>query len=240
LKPADIDDMVNRTFMKKDNLITVHQYTEMRLSNGKPPIGHRAPYERLALANGSRLLAALLSVACQSSAPGPDVGAPPQPAHAAQVRPQPEAPAAPTPPPATPAPLLDRVHDLAGKLSVRLTNEEVEERLDVHLAADASGFSGASRSWPVRVYYVPAAGDKAASLHLSFNDLGSVKLADLERRFGPADHHIDAKEGLATYPAPLGTRLQVKYLGGWNPSTPVSAIRLESATTKEPHLPDLF
>jgi hypothetical protein len=45
LKPADIDDMVSRRFMQKDNLVIVHQYTEMRIANGKPSIGHRAPYE---------------------------------------------------------------------------------------------------------------------------------------------------------------------------------------------------
>jgi hypothetical protein len=45
LKPADIDDMISRKFMKKDNPVIVHQYTEMRISNGKPSVGHRAPYE---------------------------------------------------------------------------------------------------------------------------------------------------------------------------------------------------
>ena len=89
-------------------------------------------------------------------------------------------------------------------------------------------------------FYVPAAGPKAASLHISFNDLGSVKIGDLDKRFGPADHHIDAKEGLATYQATSDTRLVAKYLGGWASSTPVSAIRLESSNLQEPHLPDLF
>lgn len=125
-------------------------------------------------------------------------------------------------------------------LSAGLGTADIEKRLDVHLTPIDYGLSGDSQSWPARVYYTPAAGRKPASLYLSLNELGSVKIADLDKGFGPADHHIDAKEGLATYHSAPGTRVLVKYLGGWSPSTPVSAIRLESATTQEPHLPDLF
>ncbi len=194
---------------------------------------------RTALASVA-VYAVLLTAACQSSSPSPDVAAPPPPTPAAPVPQEPKAIPSPTVPFSSPALLMENVHDLATKLGTTLTNEYVERRLDVHLAANDSGFSGSSRSWSATVYYVPAAQKKAASIHLSFNDLGSVKIADLEKRFGPADHHIDAKEGLATYQPTAGTRLVVKYLGGWAPSTSVSAIRLESATTEEPHLPDLF
>jgi hypothetical protein len=182
----------------------------------------------------------LLTAACHSSAPSTDVVAPVLTAPAPLAPARSDAPPPPTATPASPAMLLERVHELATKLGTGLANEDVEKRLDVRLTADDSAFSGSSQTWPAKVFYVPAAGQQGASLHLSFNDLGSVKIGDLDKRFGPADHHIDAKEGLATYQATPDTRLLVKYLGGWASSTPVSAIRLESARAREPHLPDLF
>ena len=43
------------------------------------------------------------------------------------AEPRPEAPPPPTVPPASPALLLERVHDLATKFGARLTNEDVEK-----------------------------------------------------------------------------------------------------------------
>jgi hypothetical protein len=119
----------------------------------------------------------------------------------------------------TAAALLDRVQALAVKLGPGLTKEDVELELDVHLARDDAGFSGVSRSWPARVLYVPALDQKEASLHVSFDDFGSVTIADLEKRFGPAEYHVDAKQGLARYRVAPDTSLRAKYLGGWNPSS---------------------
>lgn len=45
LKPADIDDMVKRKFMRKNNLVIVYPYSEMRISHGRSSVSHRAPYE---------------------------------------------------------------------------------------------------------------------------------------------------------------------------------------------------
>jgi hypothetical protein len=194
---------------------------------------------RFAGASG-RVCVVLLAVACQSSAPSADVAAPAQTAPAPLAQARPDAPAPSTAAPASPTVLLERVHELAAKFGTGIANEDVERRFDVRLTRDESAFSGASQTWPAKVFYVPAAGQKAPLLHLSFEDLGSVKIGDLEKRFGPADHHTDAKEGLAVYNATPDTRLVVKYLGGWGPSTPVSAIKLESVRTTEPHLPDLF
>jgi hypothetical protein len=180
------------------------------------------------------------AAARQSSAPSVDV---PTPAQAAPVPLAPASSDTPPPPtaaPASPALLLERVHELATKLGTGLAKEDVEKSLDVRLAADDSGSSGASQTRPAKVFYVPAAGQKTASLHLSFNDLESLEIGDVDERFGPADHHIDAKEGLATYRATPDTHLLVKYLGGWASSAPVSAIQLESARAQGPHLPELF
>lgn len=195
---------------------------------------------RPALSRVGRLCVVVLAVACQSSTPSADVAAPAQTAPSPLAAARSDALPAPAATPASPALLLERVHELATKLGTGLANEDVEKRLDVRLTANDSAFSGASQTWPVKVFYVPAAGQKTASIHLSFNDLGSVKVGDLDKRFGSAEHHIDAKEGLAIYQATPDTRLLVKYLGGWASLTPVSAIRLESTGAQEPHLPDLF
>ena len=45
LKPADIDDMINRKYMRKNNLVVVHPYSEMRISYGKDSSNHQPPYE---------------------------------------------------------------------------------------------------------------------------------------------------------------------------------------------------
>lgn len=45
VKPADIDDMINRKFLKKGALVVVHRYDEARIPYAKPKIGHAAPYE---------------------------------------------------------------------------------------------------------------------------------------------------------------------------------------------------
>ena len=193
---------------------------------------------RRRLAGAGRTCAVVLTVACQTSAPSPDVVVPSQIAPPAPAQPRPAAP--PPAPPVTATALLDRVRALAVKLGPGLSNEDVEQQLDVHLARDDAGFSGVSRSWPARVLYMPAVDQKEASLHVSFDDFGSVTIADLEKRFGPAEYHVDAKEGLARYRVAPDASLRVKYLGGWNPSSPVSGLRLEPANRKPPPPGDLF
>jgi hypothetical protein len=177
----------------------------------------------------------VLSLACQSTVPSPDVAPPSQPAPAAPVQPSPAAPQ-PTAAPPTAAALLDSVHELAAKFGPGLTNEEIEKLLDVQLTRDAYGFSGGSRRWRVRVSYIPA-----VELYLSFNDLDTVTIADVDKRFGaPESHDTNVKEGLANYRASPTTYVFVKYLGGWDPSSPANALWLEPVNRKPPPKGDLF
>jgi hypothetical protein len=45
VKPADLDDMVNRRFLKNGRVVVVHRYAESRIPYARPKIGHGAPYE---------------------------------------------------------------------------------------------------------------------------------------------------------------------------------------------------
>lgn len=182
---------------------------------------------RPALASVVRVGALVLSLACQSPVPSPDVAPPSQRAPATPVPPSPETPQ-PKAAPASAAALLDSVHELAAKFGPGLTNEEIEKLLDVQLTRDAYGFSGVSRRWRVKISYIPA-----VELYLSFSDLDSVTIADVEKRFGtPESHDSKAKEGLANYRVTPATYLFVKYLGGWDPASPANALWLEPVDKK--------
>jgi hypothetical protein len=191
---------------------------------------------RPALARAGCWCAAALAIACQTSAPSADVAVPPQVAPAAPLQPSP----AVQPPAASAAALLERIHDLAAKLGPGLTKKDVETAFDVQLAGSDSAFSGASRTWPAKVQFVPSVDQQEPSLHLSFDDFEPLEIGDLETRFGPAEYHVDAKQSVARYRATPDVYLHAKYLGGWNPSSPVSAIRLELIDTKPPPKGDLF
>jgi hypothetical protein len=45
VKPGDIDEMIKRGFLAKNNLVIVHRYTETRVPFGRPRNSHSAPYE---------------------------------------------------------------------------------------------------------------------------------------------------------------------------------------------------
>ena len=179
------------------------------------------------LASVVRAYALVLSLACQSSVPSPDVGPPSQRAPATPVPPSAEAPQ-PKAAAASATALMESLHQLAARFGPGLTNEEIEKLLEVQLTRDAYGFSGVSRRWRVKISYIPA-----VELYLSFNDLDSVTIADVEKRFGtPESHDSKAKEGLANYRVTPATYLFVKYLGGWDPSSPANALWLEPVDKK--------
>jgi hypothetical protein len=45
VKPGDLDDMVNRRFLRRGSVVVVHRYAESRVPYPRPKIGHGAPYE---------------------------------------------------------------------------------------------------------------------------------------------------------------------------------------------------
>jgi hypothetical protein len=45
VKPGDIDEMIKRGFLAKNNVVVVHRYTEARIPFARPKNSHSAPYE---------------------------------------------------------------------------------------------------------------------------------------------------------------------------------------------------
>jgi hypothetical protein len=157
----------------------------------------------------------------------------------------PTAPAAtaapePEPEPELPAALVDRVFDLARDWNVEAAVSRIERVLEVQLSEDEKRWAGTSKRWPMVVAYHPARPDRRGALHLSFTDITETTLAELTRRFGAPTTQVKAKESVAAFAGPSGTRVVAGLLGGLTPTSTVAWLRVEEPGPRPPPPKDLF